>query len=70
MPVVRTSKEVWNFIMSLAVKTGEPVSIVVDKLLAEAMKHDKDSGGIKNRDKKRSDDGSKTAYLGIDGLSE
>jgi hypothetical protein len=68
MPVIRTSKEVWNFVMTMAIKTGEPVSIVVDKLLTEKMRDAKDSRGTKDGDKKRGDRG--TEYCGVAGLSK
>jgi len=69
MPTVRTSKEVWNFVMGLVIKTGEPTSIVMDKLLAEAMKNAK-CARTEGGNKKRDNGGSEEWYLGIEGLTK
>ena len=56
--------------MSTAIQTGEPVSIVVDKLLAEKMKDAKDSGRAKSGDKKGNRSGAPEGHLGVSGLVE
>jgi len=69
MRVIRASQEVWKFLMSESIATGEPVSIVLDRMMAEAMKNAK-RGGIEGRNKKRNNGGSDEGYLGIRGLTK
>jgi hypothetical protein len=57
--------------MTIAIKTGEPVSVVVDRLLAEAMSNArKDSRTAKGRNKSRVKDRSTKYVAGIVGLVE
>jgi len=55
--------------MGLVIKTGEPTSIVMDKLLAEAMKNAK-CARTEGGNKKRDNGGSEEWYLGIEGLTK
>jgi hypothetical protein len=66
MPVIRTSKEVYTFIMKRSFETGEPVTVLIDRIFAEALKNAKDNRGTKSGNKSRDSEG----YLGIAGLVE
>lgn len=71
MPIIRVSKQVWKLVMLEAIETDESASIVMDRLLAEAIENGgKNSRTAKGGDKKGSSKRDKKYVAGVIGLVE
>lgn len=69
MPIIRCSKKIWKLVMTESIETDVSASVILDRLLAEAIEDGRhNSRTTQNSDKKGSPRRSKKYIAGVKGL--